>query len=160
MLRWLVGHFIQWAKTHAKDIANVVTFAGDDLFTRYEFLRVDEWPDKWFDRLKASDPDAKRPHRLPWWLPFNAFLHHWRLGPETPESFHDHPRWSITICLSGKIIERTPWGDRLLTPGSVVVRSRKAIHGFEIPQGAGEVWTLFIVGRRKHRQNSYVVTPR
>lgn len=155
-----VDLFIRWAKAHAKDMANVVTFAGDDLFTRYEFLRIDEWPDTWFDRLKAKEPDAKRPHRLPWWMPFNAFLHHWQLGPDTPESFHDHPRWSITICLKGKIIERTPWGNRLLTAGSIVFRSRKAIHAFEIPQGAGEVWTLFIVGRRKHRQNSYVVTPR
>lgn len=155
-----IDRFIDWACAHAKDMANVVTFEGDDLFTRFEFFRVDEWPDKWFDRLRANEPNAKRPNALPWWLPFNMFLHHWRLGPNTPESFHDHPRWSITVCLKGKIIERTPWGERLLTPGSIVVRSRKYIHAFEVPQDAGEVWTLFIVGRRKHRQNSYAVTPR
>jgi hypothetical protein len=156
----LVDRFIVWAKAHAKDMANVVTFEGDDLFTRYEFFRVDEWPDKWFDRKLAVEPKAKRPNALPWWFPVNAFLHHWRLGPNTPESFHDHPRWSITICLKGRIIERTPWGERLLTPGSVVFRSRKYIHAFEIPQDAGEVWTLFIVGRRKYRQNSYQVIAR
>lgn len=156
----MIDRFIKWASDNPKDIANVVTFAGDDLFTRYEFLRLDEWPDHFFDRKKATDPTAKRPHALPWWMPFNAFLHHWKLGPDTPESFHDHPRWSITICLKGRIIERTPWGERLLTPGSIVIRSRKAIHAFEIPQGAGEVWTLFIVGRRKHRQNTYAVERR
>lgn len=138
----------------------VVTFERAPLFDRYEFLRDDEWPDTWYDRLKASEPDAKRPNRLPWWMPFNAFLHHWKLGPDTPESFHDHPRWSITICLKGQIIERTPWGERLLRSGSMVFRSRKYIHAFEIPPGFGEVWTLFIVGRRKHRQNSFLVTPR
>jgi hypothetical protein len=156
----LIDRFIDWACSHAKDMANVVTFEGDDLFTRFEFFRIDEWPDKWFDRKLAVEPTAKRPNALPWWFPVNAFLHHWQLGPNTPESFHDHPRWSITICLKGRIIERTPWGERLLRPGSVVIRSRKAIHAFEIPEGAGEVWTLFIVGRRKHRQNSYEVTPR
>jgi len=156
----LVDRFIRWAVAHAKDVANVVTFKGDDLFTRYEFLRLDEWPDSWFDRMLARDPTAERPNALPWWLPFNAFLHHWKLGSETPESFHDHPRWSITICLKGRIIERTPWRERVLTPGSVVIRSRKYIHAFEIPPGAGEVWTLFIVGRRKHRQNSFEVIPR
>lgn len=156
----LADRFIAWVKSHSKDMANVVTFQGDDLFTRYEFFRLDEWQDKWFDRMKAENPKAKRPHRLPWWFPVNAFLHHWQVGPNTPESFHDHPRWSITLCLKGKIIERTPWGGRLLTPGSIVFRSHKAIHAFEVPQDADEVWTLFIVGRRKHRQNSYEVTAR
>lgn len=156
----LVDRFIAWAKTHSKEVARVVTFQGEDLFTRYEFFRLDEWQDSWFDRLKAKDPAAKRPNSLPWWCPFNAFLHHWQLGRDTPESFHDHPRWSITICLKGKIIERTPWRERVLTPGSIVIRSHKWIHAFEIPADAGETWTLFIVGRRKHRQNSYEVTAR
>lgn len=75
------------------------------------------------------------------------------------EAFHDHPRWSVTICLKGRIIERTPWGERELRPGSIVFRSRKAIHAFELPDQEGEVWTLFIVGRRNHRQNGYVVKP-
>lgn len=153
----LADRFITWAKRGIA-VQPVITFEGQDLFDRYEFLRRDEWPDSWWDPNRDDYP--VRPNRLPWYMPFNAFLHHWMLGPNTPESFHDHPRWSITICLKGKIVERTPWGERLLTPGSVVVRSRKAIHAFEVPEGAGEVWTLFIVGRRKHRQNSYVVTPR
>ena len=162
----LVERFIAWAKSRAPHVQPVVTFAGDDLFDRYEFLRLDEWPDSIWDAHKAACDKsgcgmcARRPRSLPWWLPFNAFVHHWKLGSGTPESFHDHPRWSITICLKGRIIERTPWGERVLTPGSVVIRSRKAIYAFEIPAGAGEVWTLFIVGRRKHRQNSYEITKR
>jgi hypothetical protein len=41
------------------------------------------------------------------------------------------------------------------------LRSRKYIHAFSIPEGySGKTWTLFIVGRRNHRQNTYVVTAR
>lgn len=154
----MINKFIQWAIKRARHARPIVTFAGEPLFDRYEFLRHDEWPDHLWDQYKEKYP--VRPCRLPWWMPFNAFVHHWKLGPNTPESFHDHPRWSVTICLKGQIIERTPWSARLLTPGSVVVRTRKAIHAFEVPEGSAEPWTLFIVGRRKYRQNSYVVTAR
>lgn len=162
----MIDRFIEWAKKRTSCVQPIVTFGGDPLFDRYEFLRRDEYPDSFWDEHKKACKcfwcgcKKARPFRLPWWQPFNAFVHHWRLGPETPESFHDHPRWSITVCLKGKIIERTPWGSRLLTPGSIVFRSRKAIHAFEVPVGAGDVWTLFIVGRRQHRQNSFEVTPR
>lgn len=158
MNQWLSDRFIAWATRRVKHVQPIVTFDGDPLFDRYEFLRNDEWPDSLWDKHKEKY--LTRPNMLPWWMPFNAFLHHWKLGPNTPESFHDHPRWSITICLKGKLIERTPWGSRTLTPGSIVVRTRKAIHAFEVPDDGGEPWTLFIVGRRKHRQNSYVVTAR
>ena len=152
--------------TRGIPVQPVVTFSAHGrkarpLFDRYEIMRWDEWPDSWWDSHKEQcncsfcGCKKKRPLSLPWWLPFNMFLHHWKLGPNTPESFHDHPRWSITICLKGRIIERTPWSKRLLKPGSIVIRSSKYIHSFEIPKGAGEVWTLFIVGRRKHRQNVY-----
>ena len=138
--------FIVWAKRRARYRRRVVTFGGSFLFSRYEFL----WPDEW-----------KGHNTLPWWRPFNAFLHCWYPVAEQREALHDHPRWSITVCLRGRIIERTPWGERLLTPGSVVVRSRKAIHSFEVPAGyRGKTWTLFIVGRRKHRQNTYEVLAR
>ncbi len=74
---------------------------------------------------------------------------------------HDHPRWSITICLRGRLIEHTPWGAHVLSPGVIVVRSRKAIHEFEVPIGfRGKTWTLFIVGRRNYRQNTYRITRR
>jgi hypothetical protein len=159
----LVDRFIAWAKERAGIVQPVVTFGGQPLFDRYEFLRYDEYSDGWWDEHKARckchwcPAQDRRPRALPWWLPLNAFLHHWRLGANTPEEFHDHPRWSVTIVLKGRILERTPWGVNQLRPGSVVIRSRKYIHAFEIPEGAGEVWTLFIVGRRKHRQNQYDV---
>ena len=155
----IVDLFIRWATKRARLPLPVVTFEEKKLFDRYEFLRYDEWPDSWWDKQRDEYP--VRPRKLPWWLPFNAFLHRWEPEPGFEEDFHDHPRWSITICLKGRIIERTPWGSRLLRPGSIVIRSRKAIHGFALPEEPeAEIWTLFIVGRRKHRQNTYVVTAR
>ncbi len=140
----LVDRFIQWATTRDRTGMNeVVTFDGVLLFYRYHPL----WPDEWQGR-----------NRPPWYRPFNLFLHHWQHGERG--AFHDHPRWSITICLKGRIIEQTPWGDKLLRPGSVVFRSRKAIHAFELPEDAGETWTLFIVGRRNHLQNTYTIKRR
>jgi hypothetical protein len=163
-IRGLTGRFIRWSIKRSRRAQRVVTFDDKFLFHRFEFLRSDEWPDSWLDDLSPKARAAwggKRPNALPWWLPLNAFLHSWNPEPGSEEGFHDHPRWSVTICLSGRIIERTPWGDRLLTPGSIVVRSRKAIHAFKVPDDhTGEIWTLFIVGRRKARQNTYLVTAR
>lgn len=149
--------------TRGIPIQPVVNFKGKHLFDRYEIMRWDEWPDKFIDRHNESCSchfcpvkKGNRPRRLPWWLPFNAFLHNWNPEPGATEEFHDHPRWSITICLKGGIVEETPWGKRELRPGSIVLRSRRAIHRFSLAKGA-DVWTLFIVGRRKVRQNTYRV---
>jgi hypothetical protein len=155
----MIDRFLRWAVKRAAYEQRVVTFDDKFLFNRYEFLRFDEWPDSLWDEHRERFP--VRPKKLPWWLPFNAFVHCWEPEPGTREGFHDHPRWSITVCLKGRISEITPWGRRDLRPGSIVIRSRKAIHAFEVPADyRGKTWTLFIVGRRKHRQNTYVVTPR
>jgi len=146
----IAAAFILWAIHRAVQPTCVVTFGGDVLFQRYEFM----WPDEYL--LESG----RMYNRLHWWRPFNAFVHRWCPAPELREAVHDHPRWSITLCLRGRIIEHTPWGARTLTPGSVVFRSHKAIHSFEVPAGyRGKTWTLFVVGRRRHRQNTYVVTP-
>ena len=149
----LVRQFIVWAvrRTEFFNRVPVVTFGDKPLFKRFAFL----WPDE------RAHGDGEHRHRPPLWRPFNVLLHCWRPAPGCEEAMHDHPRWSITICLQGKIVEMTPWGERTLTPGSVVIRSRKAIHAFHVPaEFRGKTWTLFIVGRRNHRQNSYTVTKR
>lgn len=127
----------------------VVTFDSKFLFWRFQPFWYDEWVRK----------DGKVSNALPWWRPFNALLHQWIPEPGTREGWHDHPRWSITLCLAGTMTEHTPWGDNVLTPGKMIFRTRKYIHAFSVPEGS-KPWTLFIVGRRKHKQNSYTVTPR
>jgi hypothetical protein len=135
------------------------------LYGRQEVVRFDDthvfwrwapfWPD---ERVSGS---GRHVHRPPWWRPFNVLLHCWNPTDDQSEGMHDHPRWSVTLCLRGRIVEHTPWWTRELRPGSIVFRSRKAIHAFAVPDGyRGKTWTLFIVGRRNHPQNTYVVTPR
>lgn len=149
MIERLAKAFILWGiRRRSYDKRWAVTFTGEISFKRFAFA----WPDEWI----TGD---KRWHRPPWYRPFNAFLHWWK-PQHCGEEFHDHPRWSITVCLRGKLVEMTPWGERVLTPGSVVFRSRKAIHAFRVPWDyRGKTWTLFIVGRRNHRQNRYVIQP-
>ncbi len=151
VLQRLTRMFIVWAYRrrrggYAPDRRDMMTFDGHRSAKRIAPF----WPDEWID-------GDKRYNRPPWWRPFNAFLHCWCPNHDG-EEFHDHPRWSITICLAGQMIERTPWAERTLRPGSIVIRSRKAIHGFYVPpEYRGKTWTLFIVGRRNHPQNRYVI---
>ena len=145
----LIRCFILWARARAPYRQPVVTFDGKYSFSRFEFL----WPDEFISR---GGEHFNRPR---WWRPFNMMLHCWR-PDHAGETFHDHPRWSVTICLRGQLTELTPWRSRVLTPGSVVIRSRKSIHAFQVaPEHRGKTWTLFIVGRRNHRQNRYLIQP-
>jgi hypothetical protein len=140
--------FMEWVGVRSSQ-QEVVTFDDRHLFDRFAPF----WPDEYIHQ-------GKHHFRPPWWRPFNILLHCWDLKDGVAEELHDHPRWSVTVCLAGRIVEVTPWGERLLKPGSIVFRTRKAIHAFRAPEGyAGETWTLFIVGRRNHQQNTYVVTP-
>ena len=91
----------------------------------------------------------------PWWLPFNIFLHNWSMSDL--EGMHDHPRWSITFVIKGNMIEETPWKKKDLKAGSFVFRSPKCIHRFDLV--SHQAWTLFIVSRRKHKQNLYKISP-
>lgn len=145
--------FIRWAVAREPHPLRVVTHEDSRLLLhRYQPF----WRDEYHTRSTKTGEILRR-HRPPWWRPFNILLHHWQAGHR--EAMHDHPRWSITICLKGRLIEHTPWASRVLVPGAVVLRSRKAIHAFEMLPGSGETWTLFIVGPRNHRQNGYVVKP-
>lgn len=147
--------FERWVERQNKRTSGLpVSVSGhvDDKhhFTRYAPL----WPDESY----AVKPDGTRWNTPPWWRPFNVLIHHWQPDDGLQEDFHDHPRWSVTVCLAGRITERTPWVVRELRPGSVVIRSRKAIHRLEMPAGSDEAWTMFIVGRRRFPQNTYVIT--
>lgn len=89
---------------------------------------------------------------LPWWLPFNVFMHKW-VGSDKGHP-HDHPRWSITIVLTGCAREERVDQDIWLRPGSIVFRTHKFIHRIKVPnQYIGKFRTIFIVGRRKWRQH-------
>jgi hypothetical protein len=143
----LVNSFILWAIRRAPKRGRITTHAGEFLLSRFAFL----WPDEYFSR-----EDGKHYNRPPWWRPFNMFVHCWR-PKKYGEEFHSHARWTITLCLRGKLLEQTPHGhDTYLTPGSIVVRSRNAMHAVSIPQDHhGKTWTLFICGRRKGKKKAF-----
>jgi hypothetical protein len=109
------------------------------------------------DEIQRGDDTIHR--ALPWWAPLNIILHQWAQHDDI--LMHDHPRRTATIVLRGEIIERTPWGERRLRAGSVVVRGHRYIHGFRVErEHSCRTWTLFIVGRRRHLQNTYHVLRR
>ncbi len=147
MFKWIVDKFISWTQSRESHPLRVVRHEdGVLLLKRYQPFRPDEWK-------TSSGESFDRP---PWWRPFNILLHEWVSTHN--EEMHDHPRWSITIVLRGTLIEHTPWTSKILTPGAIVFRSHKYIHAFEF---VGDVrpWTLFIVGRRNHNQNGFIVKP-
>lgn len=147
MIRQIVNIFITRAQRRESHPIRVVTHEDARLLLhRYQPF----WPDEFISH------DGRHFNRPPWWRPFNILLHHWQASHR--EEMHDHPRWSVTAVLRGSLIEHTPWKSRVLTPGSIVIRSRKAIHAFEMVPGETP-WTLFIVGRRNHRQNGFIVKP-
>ena len=128
--------FIIWAKRRAPERVRIHTRGQEFILSRFEFFYPDE----------RTVGGVRR--NLPWWLPFNALLHCWD-PKDTGEEFHNHRRWSITIVLRGKIIERSPNGPpKYLVPGSIVFRTTKVFHAFSVPKGySGKTWTLFICGR-------------
>lgn len=142
----LINMLILWMiKRNGSWTQNIITKNDEVIAKRFMPFWTDEW----------TSGSGQHHHRPPWFRPFNILLHRWIKGDE--ELMHDHPRWSITICLRGRLIEHTPWETKILTPGSVVFRSRKFIHRIEIPKKySGKTWTIFIVGRRNHLQNYFV----
>lgn len=144
----IVRRAILWMVSRDPAAQNVVDHADRVGMKR----RAPFWPDEFTDR------SGKHHNRPPWWRPFNILLHRWLAGDRDVEKMHDHPRWSITIVLRGMLVEHTPWGKHILTPGSVVIRSRKFIHSLEVPPGhRGKTWTLFVVGRRNHLQSYFTI---
>jgi len=146
MLSWLFDRIIAYAIKRNEYLSIVRHEDQVKLLTRYIVFRRDEW----------VSPTGKVYDKLPWWCPFNLFVHEWTHAHN--EQMHDHPRWSITVVLKDTIVEHTPWNHRVLTPGSIVFRTHKTIHALTYFEGE-QPWTLFIVGRRKHRQNGYTVKP-
>lgn len=143
---WMILFLLRCAKHAAGDLRSSKWYRMpmvNSASGQRTFFRFCPW---WHDEYISSD--GTHYHRPPWWRPFNVLLHCWQNSDN--EWMHDHPRWSATICLRGEITEQTPWTKRVLRPGSIVLRTHRAIHRFEVtPRHRGRTWTLFIVGRRR-----------
>ena len=109
----------------------------------------------------SENPDGAYLER--WWLIprnrlFNIYLHHF-LRDDDPRALHDHPWASISILLSGKLIEHTVAyggvrGLQVLQKGDVKYRPARFAHRLELekyqlPFGrptSKHAWTIFITG--------------
>lgn len=139
--------FLHWlARIKARSLNHaLVGSQGDKNTQRYWIFKPDEYWRKGWGLVNA----------LPWWMPFNVYLHRWD-GSDTGYP-HDHPRWSVTIVLRGRLWEQRPKKHAWLTPGSMVFRSHKFVHKILVPKPwARKTYTLFIVGRRRWVQSYYV----
>jgi len=146
MLKKILNKFILFCLARKGIVQNIIDENDEVSIKRHMPFGYDEFID--------AQGRVRRP--LKWYRPAGFLIHRWLKSDGA--AFHDHPRWSITICLRGEMTEVTPWNRKILKPGSVVIRSRKAIHRFEIePKFKGKTWTLFIVGRRRHKQNYYFI---
>ncbi len=102
-----------------------------------------------------------------WWLLprnrwFNVYLHHF-LRDDDDRALHDHPWPSLSVLLSGDLIETwapiparaaLPSGQRVRThkPGAIVWRGPRFAHALALPLDANlnpaPAITLFIIGPR------------
>lgn len=160
-MKKLINKFILWAirtKPYVKNKSNI--WYHQQIIGRHGKTSIRRFMPFWEDEskyLRVKDGNVIINKPMPWYRFFNINLHWWY--QDDGETFHDHPRWSITIVLRGQLIEETPWKTKILNPGSIVIRSYRSIHRFKMDSRyKGKTWTLFIVGKWKHSQNEYLIT--
>lgn len=105
------------------------------------------------DSLAGRAPDfvignPEAPYLIRWWMRRtkehgSEYLHQ-ILRDDDDRALHDHPWDSTSIVLQGTLREVLPYGERLLTPGSITSRKAEDAHRLEVVDGP--VWTLFITG--------------
>ena len=94
------------------------------------------------------------PYMRRWWViprnkRFNVYLHHIR-HDDDDRALHDHPWWSVSFLLKGRVSEvhgdalrQTHRTARWLWPH---YRSSTFAHRLFLPEGSSGAWTLFITG--------------
>jgi hypothetical protein len=115
-------------------------------------------------------PNSADPYMERWWIIprnkyLNIYLHHMR-HDDDDRAPHDHPWWSISLCLDGKIQEERMfvkedtgdsntgytdtygrnWETNNVQKGDIVLRPSYYTHRLVLPEG--NAWTLFITGPR------------
>ncbi len=114
-----------------------------------------------WQRIDHQDgsPYLRRLHLLPWNPHINVYLHRFA-GSDDGRGMHDHPFDSISLCLSGLMVEHMPHnhpdrergiapeGDavRHVRPGSIRFRGAGHVHMLELV--SERAITLFVTGPR------------
>jgi hypothetical protein len=76
----------------------------------------------------------------------NIYLHEIRRSDDD-RALHDHPWPSLSLCLSGSMIEVTKRGRSFISLGDPVIRRAAFAHRLEIASGVS-CWTIFVTGPR------------
>lgn len=76
---------------------------------------------------------------------FNIYLHK-IIRSDDDRALHDHPWWSVSVLLKGKLLELMETTCRFPKRFMPVVRSAELAHRLVVLDGP--VWTLFITGPR------------
>ncbi len=75
----------------------------------------------------------------------NAYLHSF-LGSDDDRALHDHPWFSVSCVLKGRLVEHRPDGSkRTIKRGQIALRGPKYLHRIELPVNESAT-TLFITG--------------
>ncbi len=115
---------------------------GFDTPTRLAAMRPDRAPD-----FIIGAP--ARPYMLRWYLlprndVFNIYYHR-ILRDDDDRALHDHPWPSFSIMVTGRMVEVTPDGERLIRAGDCVYRGPEFAHRLQLVGGV-PAETLFITG--------------
>lgn len=137
----------------------------------------------WWDRLWDRQPHAviqtqlddgsEIPQLIRWWLvPRNRFLNvylHKVIWDDVDRALHDHPWWSFSVLLKGRLgevdidpdfedpydgtsletpLSQYPERTRFFRPGQLRLRKPYYLHRLVLPNKAEPAWTLFITGPR------------
>lgn len=102
-------------------------------------------------------PTEDDPYMRRWWIIprnrfFNIYLHHMR-HDDDDRAAHDHPWWSLSLCLNGHIreyelVQKPPrtatYRINEIYAGDFKWRGTEYAHRLTLPDG--DAWTLFITG--------------
>lgn len=103
------------------------------------------------DRVRRRPPDRNiGPGYMLRWYAWprnkmsNLYVHEF-LRSDDDRALHDHPWWSVSVCLSGEMIEHLPSGRvRCVRAGDVRLRSARHAHRLELV--SDRALTLFLTG--------------
>lgn len=128
-----------------RNAATVALAAG--IAPRLEAIAARRSPD--FIIGGAENPYMNRWRVVPRNLAGNAHLHEY-IRDDDDRALHDHPWWSLSLCLRGRLVEvyrrRGTTLRREILPGSLVFRSGRFAHRLEVPEPGS--LTLFLTGPR------------
>jgi mannose-6-phosphate isomerase-like protein (cupin superfamily) len=115
---------------------------GFDTPTRLAAMRPDRAPD--FIIGAPARPYMLRWHLVPRNDVFNIYYHR-ILRDDDDRALHDHPWPSFSIMITGRMVEVTPDGERLIRAGDCVYRGPEFAHRLQLVGGV-PAETLFITG--------------